>query len=228
MAAPVPGPSMPDVLAALRDDNYRMGACSVIPYDAKRASVFGDHYLYNVLYRQCIESRPGAEWGILPDACCGMSDLSADAICAYWSTRRIIVLAVDDPSEPSGFKTAGFAYPTVFVGSQPGTPNPSPRAMVGAYVYFRPYWGTNEIRVLHMLSLAYMFTAYNVTAIHGQRYSTNSLTARFSAQFGFRDTGLLPRFLSHYDGESIRDCTLSTLLREDFVKYVMEQLLTLA
>jgi RimJ/RimL family protein N-acetyltransferase len=218
---------MPDVLAALKADNYRMGSCRIIEYDPQRVDVFGPHFLYDNLYRQCLESRPGSKWGILPDACCGMRNLLADAICAYWSTRKIVVCAVDDPTEPCGFKTAGMGYATIFVGSQPGTPDPCERAMVGAYVFFKPFWGTPEIRVLSMLGLAYFFTTYNLTAIHGQRYSTNALTARFMSQFGFRDTGLLPRFLGHVDG-TIRDCALSTLLREDFVKYVMEQLLTLA
>jgi hypothetical protein len=203
-----------------------MGNCQVVAYDPTRTDVFGDHFLYNVLYKQCLESRPGAKWGILPDSFCGMTNLSADAICAYLSTRKIIVMAVDDPSVPLGYSVTGFAYPTVFVGSQPATPDPSPRAMIGAYVYFRSYWGTPEIRVLSMLGLAYFFTTYNLVAIHGQRYSANTLTARFLSQFGFQDTGLLPRFLGHHDGQ-IRDCALSTLLREDFVKYVIEQLLTL-
>jgi hypothetical protein len=231
--------AVPDVLAALRDDNYRMGNCFVIPYTRTKPELFGNNFLYH-LYSLCLRSRPSRPLGTLPETMCGMIDLSFDAIGSYLASKSVIIMAIDEPDASTGlsFTIAGFSFITTWQGTPPvfnGGPQPAgPRSAMAGYAFDRLYWGTPEIRVLAMLGLAYYFSEYRLCALHAQRYSDNAVSAKFLSQFGFTDQGVLPRFILQnsksvkWEEMELVDCTLSTLLREDFVKYVIEQLLTLA
>jgi hypothetical protein len=217
------------ILTLFRDDNYRVGNCFVRVYDRRRPDIWGDHFLRS-LYDRCKESR------ILRELFCGMVDLSADAICAYLHTLSPLLIMCVDPVDPDGVEgvppnpnllpsIAGFAFPTLKLGGQlrpnptGGDPLPSEAAMILGYGYFRSFWGTPESVVLGMLTLAYFFENYNLTAVHGQSYPWNRLTAKFTSQFGVKPVGSIPRFLQTAEGKLV-DCNLSTLLREDFEKYV--------
>lgn len=210
------------ILSIFASDNWRFGNCTVRVYDRRKPEIWGIHFLEQ-LYDQCREYR------ILSDMFCGMIDLSSDAICSYLHTRvPLLIMCVDaDSGNPGGpFTTAGFAFPTISIGGFP-IPNPvganlrSEAAIVAGYGYFRPYWGTPESVVLGMLTLAYFFENHNLTAIHGQSYPYNALTAKFTAQFGVKETGNVPRFLQTQEGKLV-NCRLSTVLREDFENYVRD------
>jgi hypothetical protein len=206
------------ILEAFKTDNYRMGDCQIIEYDRKRVDVFGTNYLH-YLYSQCLLSRPASPWGILPETFCGMADLSADAIMFYLANRKISLLCVHD--SPTQFTAAGFAWMTELIKS------PAKSSAFCAFAFFRDFWGTPEQTVLGMLGLSYLFVSNQLTAIHGQRYATNSLAARFMQQFGAKDCGTVPYMLRTHKGE-LEACTVSTLLRSDFESYVRRQLITLA
>jgi hypothetical protein len=261
-----------DPIAALADLQFTLGNCRVIPYNRANQELFGDRLL-NQLYDLCLQSRPSHPYGILPDAQCGMLDLSRDAITSYWYSRRITLVVYGGgggdgesgatstststststvpapaPRNPAalladGSEIAGFTYITTMVGvpydfSNFGGPQPGgPRAALAAYAFFRPWWGSTEQHVLAMLGLAYLFHTFKLTAIHGQRNIRNALTARFMSKFGFRDTGVIPRFLMDWVPPAdipvrgkLVSCVVNSLLREDFEAYVTNQFrgLTLA
>lgn len=265
-----------DGIHTLADLRFTLGGCSVVPYSRFNPSLFGDDLLSR-LYSCCLQSRPTARYGILPESQCGMLDLSRDAITAYWHTRQVALLTVSrDGAEAmrarrghpplsaqlggstleDGSEIAGFTYPTLLIGPPVPAPSPVPasvpyssprqssgaaalraavpRAAVCAYVFFRPWWGTDEAEVLGMLGLAYLFHTYSLTSIHGQRYPGNSLTAKFVSRYGFRDTGTIPEFLQirnyHAPGDSdatpavtLTSCVLNTLSRADFEAYIRHQ-----
>jgi len=213
-----------DILSIFKADGWRFGNCTVRVYDRRQPDFWGEHFLER-LYDQCKQSN------ILKDLFCGMIDLSSDAICSYLHTLNpILVMCVDseDPAHDRNkvFTTAGFAFPTMKLGGFP-LPNPlnlappprSESSMVLGYGYMKPWWGTPEAVVLGMLTLAYFFENHNLTAIHGQRYFWNALTAKFTSQFGVKDTGYIPRFLQTPEGK-LADCCISTVILEDFESYV--------
>lgn len=233
-----------DPLLALSDDHFALGPCHIIPYNRINTSLFGDDLL-SQLYDACLLSRPSHPYGILPNAQCGMLDLSRDAICAYWSTRQLILPCLspdwtgtlpshyDYPVLADGHIVTGVAYLTSFLGAPVNPPNqPQPigeRAALGAYLFFRPYWGTPEIEILCMLGVAAFFHQYRLSALHGQRYSYNNLTAKMMGRLGFKDVGVIPRFLTDKKNNEVvlSDCTVSSLLRKDFEDYVTRQLISL-
>lgn len=220
------------ILSVFRDDNYIFGNCQVRVYDRRRVDIFGTQYLH-YLYSECINSYPNSPLGTLPDTFCGMTDLSADAICAYLHTRNPLLLLCVNNGELT-FDVAGFAFPTLVFG--PPANEPGERCMLGGYTFFRRWWGTPESVVLGMLGLSYFFNSHPLlTAIHSQRYATNGLTARYMRQFGSEDKGTIPRFLLNSNGSNgtgtgagkLADCVISTLLREDFERYVETVLTTM-
>ena len=240
-----------DPILALADDHYTMGNCRVIAYNRTKRELFGDNIL-NSLYDACLASRPSHQFGILPNSMCGMLDLSRDAMIAYWSTRNIILLTLDKstplrgkshspfcdyPTIQDGSIIAGFSFITFFQGAAanpPGHPQPiGERAAMGAYACFRPWWGTVEIERLGMLGLAWYFQTYSLSAIHGQRFSHNTATAKFMARYGSREMGIIPKFLADRkggkaDGDVIlSDCGVSTLLRSDDEAYCRKYLRSL-
>lgn len=216
------------ILSILKLDGWRFGNCTVRVYDRRRTDIWGDHFLER-LYDFCRLSK------ILTNLFCGMVDLSSDAICAYLHTRSpLLIMCVDGNSGgPVDFDIAGFAFPTISIGGllipnpAGGPPARGEASVVAGYGYFRPYWGTPESVVLGMLTLAYFFENHNLTAIHGQSYSWNGLTAKFTSQFGVKRVGVIPRFLQTQDG-SLVDCVLSTVLREEFEEYVRNVIQTVA
>lgn len=222
-----------DVLEALAQDGYRFGNCSILPYRPDQPDVFGRHLIPR-LYDMCVDSR------ILKPLFCGMINLNEDAICSYLATRPIIPMFVYEPDAeisydqiPDGRTIAGFAFMTAFAGPPVSDSGPQiigPRSGLAGYGFFRPFWGSNEIKVCIMLVLAYLFNRYRLVTLHGQTYSDNPLSLRFMEQFGFKRTGLLEKFLARRKadgGIELVDCQLTSLSREDLVAYVEKQFLSL-
>jgi hypothetical protein len=214
----VSGSESTSILNVFADDAYRLGDVQIIPYDRKRVDVFGTNYLH-YLYSQCLLSRPTSPWGILPDLMCGMADLSSDMICSYLANKPIALLCVH--TSPTEFTPAGFCWPTEIIRS------PSASSAFCAFAIFRPYWGTPESTVLGMLGISYLYVTHVLTAIHGQRYASNALAAKWMRRFGAWDIGTIPHLLRTHKG-TLESCTISTLLRVDFEQYVKRELLTLA
>ena len=68
------------------------------------------------------------------------------------------------------------------------------------------------------LGLAWLFHYFQLAWLHGSRYQSNHLTARWTQRFGFRDCGTLPGCLTGGDdptGELVPG-VFSTLSRADF------------
>ena len=223
--------SSPSILDALREDNFTLGNCSVQIYDRKRVDIWGTNYLHHI-YGECLRSRPTHPYGILPESFCGMTDLSADAICSYLHSRPVLLLLCVHTSAAE-FTPVGFAYPTTFCGAPLNLSAPIPpattvaeRSMFAGYAFFRPWWGKPEIEVLGMLGLAYFFTRFSLIAVHGMRYPENGLTAHFMQRYGSREVGRIPYYMLN-DGK-LDSCVVSTLLRTDFEQYCRRAILSLA
>jgi hypothetical protein len=206
------------ILDVFAQDQYRLGDCQVLPYDRKRVDVFGTNYLH-WLYGECLRSRPTSPWGILPETFCGMADISSDGICSYLASKPIALLCVH--TSPTVFTPAGFCWPTEQIRS------PAINSAFCAFAIFRPWWGTPESTVLGMLGISYLYVTHALTAIHGQRYASNALAARWMTRYGARDIGTIPHLLRTHKG-TLESCTISTLLRSDFEQYVKRELLILA
>lgn len=221
--------SLGSVLSIFESDNYRLGNCSLKVYN-RRDPAFTKHFtsLPLHLYLKSQASSPH----FLRDTFCGMRDLSSDAICSYLASRApLILMCVDRPIIREGdpeFSIAGYAFPTVWCGSTPSataantTLHPHGRAALMGYAVFREFWGKPEATVLGMLSAAYFFASFGLTALHGQRYSHNDVSSRWLARYGGRSVGPIPRFLLL--GEELIDMYIDTILREDFEVYVNQLL----
>ena len=244
---PITTPSVTPI-QALADDDFTFGACRVIPYDHTNTKLFGPHFLRG-LYDECLASRPSNPFGILPDVQCGMLDLTADAICPYWATKRLIVLTVADgngfkiPTRlalADGSSVAGFAFITATLGAPLPPPGIAVNPLLGersafvAYAFFRPWWGTAETEVLAMLGAAYFFHTLKLCAMHGQSDPRNPLTMRFLSRLGCKIVATVPKFLARHrhgcidGGVELVDCDVSLLPREDFEMYVARQLVSVA
>lgn len=210
------------ILDVFREDGFRLGDVAVIEYDRKRVDIYGTNYTH-YLYKRSLESRPTDPYGTLPMTYCGFTDLSYDAICAYHANKSltcpIILLCVYE--SPTVFTPLGYCFITEHI----KTPNCN--SAFAAFSFFREAWGTPEQTVLGMLGLAYLFTHYDLTAIHGQRYADNRLAARFMSQYGAKDCGTVPHLLRTRKG-GLEPCTVSSLLRTDFELYCAREILTLA
>ncbi len=203
----------------IADGGYRFGNCSVRVYDRTNVDLYGRELLRD-MYMGCLSAAPNRPLGILPEAFCGMTDLSCDAISAYLAGRNpVLLMCVDNPLLSTGFDVIGFSFPTIWAGVKQGTVDPDPgRSMFMGYVIFRPYWAQPESVVSMMLTGVYYFHTYNLLSINGQRYPWNHLTAKFLSQFGTRDTGIIPNFI--VSGNRVVDCVVSSLARADFETYV--------
>ena len=150
-----------------------------------------------------------------------MPDLSHDAITTYLANRPIIILA--QWTSPTTFVEHGFSFPSTLpiIGMQKG---PERSGFFG-YGYFRSIWGRPEAEILGMLGLTYFFLELDISAIHGLRYESNELTSRFTRKFGFRDNGIIPRYMLR--GNKLVGAICSTLMIEDFSSYVERKLLEL-
>jgi hypothetical protein len=211
------------ILDTFKLDDWRLGNCQVIVYDQRKTEIFGRTYL-QYLYKQCLDSRPSAPFGILPESFCGMSSLHSDSICAYLHSRPVLLLLCIHTS-PTEFTPVGFAYPTMMCGAPMSVPDGERSAFCG-FVFFRSAWGTPELEVLGMLGLAYLFSQFRLLAVHGQRFVENTLAARYMARYGAKDMGVIPHYMLR-SGKLV-SCAVSTLLRSDFEVYCSKQLLTLA
>lgn len=204
------------ILNVFKEDGYRIGACQVLFYDRKRTDVFPQPYLTK-LYNKCRASSRRSSLGTLPNLFCGMEDLSHDALTSYLAGLPIILLVVW--TSENTFKEAGFAFPVNLRGKSPE------RMAFMAYGYFREFWGTPEAELLMLLGLAFTFQEFQLNAIHGIRYESNLLTAKFMSQFGFCEVGRIPRYMMK-DGKLVA-AVISSLLREEFEAVATQKLVEL-
>ena len=195
---------------------YRLGHCSVVPYNRQDTLTFGDDFLLQ-LYRQ---SKPN-----LASTFCGMTDLSASSICAYLSTRSpLLLICVDDGSTDTGFTVIGYAFPTIIAGPRQGSITPDPgRSMMLGYTFFKQWYRSPEIVVGMMLAGVYFFHEFGLLTLQGQSLPSNALTRKFLSQYGTRDVGILPKFL--FNGREMLDSYQSCLDRNTFADYCRKVLL---
>lgn len=198
----------------IKEDNYRMEhnghVLQAIRYDRANTELFPDGYLGKI-YQLCRASRRRSGDGILTAIFGGNPDSSFESIVSYLAARPAIVVLGE--WTPEGFVEGGFAFPLLSCGVKP----PELAAFCG-YGFFKHTWGTEELQVMAMLGLTYLFQEFGLKAIHGTRYESNVLTANFLSQFGFKDVGRIPEYQLK-DGVLV-PAIVSTLLRKDFEGYV--------
>jgi len=232
-----------DVFSTFAPD-YRFGNCFVRVYDHTDTATFGQHFIYDELYQACLASAPSRPYGTLSELCCGMADLSADAVCSYLHSRSPLLLFCVDKDSPNdlphnptaqegesesddsgSFDVIGFAFPSIVAGPPVGKfdPDPGRTALIG-YTIFKPAYRTPEAVVCTMLMGVYFFHKFNLLTLQGQSYPWNRLTRKFLAQFGTRTLAEpIPAFL--FDGTKMVDSYHSVLERSVFARYV-EKVLT--
>jgi hypothetical protein len=188
-----------------------------------------------------------ATLGLLPSLFCGMTNLGPDAICAYLSARAVCVVGewrtdiaravlrtdslgkdvvvFEGEGEEEKFHPLGYCFPstgpTTSEQSKTGIPS---NAMFAGYAIFSEAWRTPQQQVLMYLGLAWLFHTFKLVALHGSRYQTNHLTARWTRQFGFQDCGTLPYCMAGEPGGLLVPGVFSTLLRKDFEERLREVL----
>jgi hypothetical protein len=197
----------------LKEDHYRIGDLQALRYE-RNTPPFYDGFLAKI-YTLCRESKRRSGDGILTATFGNNPASNFDSIMQFLAARPLIVLGEWRGEE---FHEAGFAFPVVACGSKD-----TELSQFAGFGMFRKYWGTEELPVLAMLGLTYMFAEWDLKAIHGTRFEDNLLTARFMAQFGFREDGFIPKYQLR-DGKLV-GAVVSTLLREDFEAYVERWLL---
>lgn len=195
------------ILKSLKDADYRLGDLQAIMYNRNDRRVFKPGFLAELYWMLKgsgqYSKREGM--GVLETLFCGMADLSFDGVVAYLSTVSIVVLGKWADDE---FKVAGLCFPTTRIGSG------DQKACFAGYGFTRDWWGTDDQEILAALGIAVLFFEGDVLAIHGIRYETNTLTARFMAKFGFRDIGTIPMYMLRRG--KLVGATVSTLSRVDF------------
>lgn len=225
-----------DPIQMFADSGFRWGDCEAIKYDPVRQDLFPQPFLFH-LYERCRTSGRG-KLGVLPVLFCGMTNLSVDAICQYLSQRPICVVGEwrkhtwvtapePDKVDTPYFHDLGFCFPCTVTGSKLSTKdNPQNSSMAG-YTLFQDAWGTPQQTVCMFLGLAWLFHTLQLACIHGQRYTDNHLTAKFTHKFGFKDCGTASHMLLKEPDGPLYPMTLSTLLRADFVDLTRGVLLNL-
>jgi len=211
---------MPSILEAFKEDNYRLGELQVRMYTPQTRHEWPEDFLgklYMNLKGDRYSNRNPNGTGTLDALFCGMADLSYAAIVAYLANRPLVLLGMWDGDDPSHFIEAGFAFPVTLTGEAPE------RSGFFGYGIFREFWGNPLMEPLAMLGLAAVFSEFKLAYVHGLRYHTNDLTARFLKRYGFRDNGCI-------DGYMLRKGKLvsaisSTLSRTDFEAYCENALL---
>ena len=199
-----------DVLQALKDDSYRWGDLQCLRYDKANRELFSDAYI-GYLYARCVASRRRSGNGILDQLFGGNPASDFPSIVTYLAQRPVLLILgkwVDGK-----FNELGFAFPTVSIGA----PN-TEKSLIAGYGFFAPSWGTQDQRIVTMLGLAYFFKEFGLSAIIGNRYRENVLTAKYMARFGFKDYGEIPRL--QLQGAKLVPMVVSALLREDFEEVV--------
>jgi hypothetical protein len=137
---------------------------------------------------------------------CGMNDLSLPAIVSYLALQKLVILG---KWEGETLRTGGVCWATAVMGVKE-------KSAFGAYGFLRWTWGTEEQEWLSWLGLAWLFneTGGGLVQLHGQRYKSNHLTARFMGKFGFTDLATVPRLMAN--GDTLESGVISTISRDVF------------
>lgn len=126
------------------------------------------------------------------------------------------------------FHPLGYCFPSTQPAVSPLTLTGVPsNSIFAGYIIFSEAWRTPQQEVLMWLGLAWLFSTFKLVALHGSRYSTNHLTARWTHRFGFRDVGELPYCMAGEPGGELVAGVFSTLLRAEFEERLREVLVRL-
>lgn len=238
-----PGTDLSDPIALCAQGQFRWGPCQAILYDPTRSDIFPQPFLYSLYERTRLSGQRHPQplnltartgLGSLPLLFCGMTNLGPDAICKFLAERALCIVGEWRPgshsvSVESGeliceednpvFMPLGYCFPS-------STPTTTPLTLTGipsnsvfaGYTIFSEVWRRPQQEVLMWLGLAWLFHYFQLAWLHGSRYETNHLTARWTQRFGFRDCGILPGCLTSGDDPTgpLVPGVFSTLAREEF------------
>jgi hypothetical protein len=199
------------ILDDLKSENYRIGDFQAIRYTCGQPP-FQEGFLSALYFALGAGRRTEFRRENLQMLFCGMTNLSHDAIVAYLSQQKLIVLG---KWEGETFRTAGVCWPNIIVGVKE-------KSAFGAYGFLRWTWGTEDQDILSWIGIAALFCEFDLIQMFGQRYANNHLTARFMSKFGFRDLATIPRLMLR--GDKLESAVVSTLSREDFEDLLSRQI----
>jgi len=246
-----PDATLDDPVGLCARGEFRWGPLQAILYDPHRADIFPQPFIYTLYERSRLSGQRHpkpldldnrATLGSLIPLFCGMTNLGPDAVCKYLAERAVCVVgewrkesAIEYVGEESRLEATvvdkdvfwplGYCFPSTPVTISPlsltGIPSNS---VFAGYTIFSEIWRKPQQTVLMYLGLAWLFHTFKLVALHGSRYVTNHLTARWTQQFGFRDCGTLPCCMNGEPGGELVPGVFSTLLRKDFEEKLREVL----
>ena len=193
-------------LDTIREADYRIGNCAARRYD-RNSGEWPENYLAH-LYDLCLKSGRRDPRSFIYSVFGGNPPSHFDSIVPFFASVRPIILGVYDGEK---FQEAGITFPIIFCGSAQAE-----AAAFCGFGFFAWSLGSPELDTLSILGLAMLFQELKLVAIHGTRFIENTLAARFTERFGFRDIGTLPHY--HLKDGKLVPTVISTLSREDFEK----------
>ena len=203
------------ILESLKLDNYRIGDLQAIAYD-RRNPAFKPGFLSDLYFKflhNRYNRRPGT--GILENMLCGFEDVSHDAVIQFWLRTPLVILGIWKGEE---FTPCGLCFPALIIGA-----GQEERACYGGYGFLPEWWSSDEQEVLTILGISALFVEMQLKVLHGSRFETNDLTAKYMQRFGFRDVATLPAQMTR--GGKLVSGVMSTLPREVFEQVVERMVL---
>lgn len=173
---------------------YQTDKVLLLPYKDHR-HVFPDD-LFVHLYAHMLKDQT------LDTVFAGMPQVTLNRFVAYLSKQPVVIYLIK-PND-----VVGFGWITQSEGID------GARKASFGFTFFRKYWGTELVRDLCWLSLAWWFHELRVDILYATSLKKNRLAINFSRNFGFSHVGVLPMFFEK-DGALV-DGTLIYLKRSDF------------
>lgn len=182
---------------------YQSERVALFPYWDKPGSPYPEDFLAG-LYLKCKKD------GVLQLVFAGMEGIRLNHFIRHLSEKPLVVGFIRseegrfDATKPVGF---GWLWGVEGEGREK-------KASLG-FSFFREYVGTQEIRDITRLALAWWFIELDIAILYGTTLAKNRPAIAFAREFGFRSVGDLPRFF-YQDGKLV-DGHMFVLSREEFL-----------
>lgn len=181
--------------------NYQTESVALVPYVRGKEGVFPEEFLVGMYFRLKSEKTldllfPG--WNHEPDVVEFMS---------YFKDKPLMVGMVKADDPPWKIMGLGWLWDTEGPAGA--------RKASCAYVFFRDFWGRDEVRKVARLALKYWFTECNIDIIFGAALKTNLRAQRFDREMGFRKDGELRKFF--VKNGQLHDAVIVSMTRDEFI-----------
>lgn len=179
---------------------YQTKDVALIPYD-RAWPIFPDGVLGHLYLRT-------KQDGLLDTVFCGHDPVDFDWFVGYLGSKAATMQVYCLQEEGQPLTPIGYCWII-----QPGGKDGAREAKFG-FTFFKEYWGRRELRDLVMLGIGYWMNTLKIDVLHGFTLKDNHLARNFSRRFGFKEVGILPKFL--YRQGELTDATVVMLDRETF------------